>query len=176
MRHAGPPRRPPQNHRSNRNIVELRYAARKMAVDPELERRLASFRRELLAHCYRMTGALGDAEDALQETLLRAWRAHDRFEGRASLRTWLYRIATNACLDLLADRRGRTMPYLERPAGVVEDRAQPDVEPTWLEPFPDALLEDDPELRPDALSHRREAPRLASVPALQRLPARQRAT
>lgn len=135
-----------------------------------MEAELGQYRRELLAHCYRMTGSLGDAEDALQDAMLRAWRARDSFEGRASLRTWLYRIATNACLDLVAERRGRSMPYLERPPG---DPSASDA--AWLEPFPDALIEDDPEHRPDALYTRREATRLAFVTALQRLPARQRA-
>src|ERR1051325_7815940 len=97
-----------------------------MAFAEEIE----PYRGELLAHCYRMTGALSDAEDALQNALVRAWKSFDSFEGRASLRTWLYRIATNACLDLLASRKQRTMP--ER----VEDDEQQKNAPSWLEPFP----------------------------------------
>ena len=124
-------------------------------------------RRELHVHCYRMLAYFDDAEDAVQETYLRAWRGRESFEGGPMLRAWLYRIATNVCLAMLADRRGRTMPYLIAPGD--------DGEPAWLEPFPDAQLEDDPETRPDAVYSRREATRLAFVTALQRLPARQRA-
>ena len=129
----------------------------------DFEQQIAPFRRELLAHCYRMTGSASDADDALQETLVRAWRGLPSFEGRASLRTWLYRIATNACLDLIGERRGRTLPNL---AG------DDDPEPRWLEPFADALIEPD---GPHAIVTRREATRLAFITALQRLPARQRA-
>jgi len=141
----------------------------------EFEQRVAPYRRELLAHCYRMTGALSDAEDALQDALVRAWRGLAGFEGRSSLRSWLYRIATNACLDLIAERRGRALPNLVAPAGAPDAPVVPAPEATWLEPFPDALIEDDPESRPDAIYARREATRLAFVAALQQLPARQRA-
>src|ERR1043165_3592907 len=89
------------------------------------------YRGELLAHCYRMTGALSDAEDALQKALVRAWRSFDSFEGRASLRTWLYKIATNACLDLLASRKARTMPELVENLGEDEKK-----DTAWLGPFP----------------------------------------
>jgi RNA polymerase sigma-70 factor (ECF subfamily) len=141
----------------------------------EFEDRVAPFRRELLAHCYRMTGSLSDAEDALQDSLLRAWRGLSQFEGRSSLRTWLYRVTTNACLDLLAERRGRSLPHLVHLPGASDAAVAQDLEPVWLEPFPDAWLEDDPETRPDAIYARREATRLAFIAALQRLPARQRA-
>jgi RNA polymerase sigma-70 factor (ECF subfamily) len=127
------------------------------------------YRKELLAHCYRMTGSLSDAEDALQDTLVRVWRGLDAFEGRASLRTWLYRVTTNTCLNFVSARRARTLPYTERPAGHPDDKV--DAEPHWLEPFPDTLLDDGP----DATYSRREAVRLAFVVALQALPARQRA-
>lgn len=136
---------------------------------------VAPFRRELLAHCYRMTGSLADAEDALQECMVRSWRGLAQFEGRSSLRTWLYRVATNTCLTLIGDRRARSLPHLELPSGATGD-VPLDHEPRWLEPFPDRLIEDDPDRRPDALYSRREAIRLAFVAALQRLPARQRAT
>src|SRR5207302_6507115 len=122
---------------------------------------LETYRRELLAHCYRMTGSFGDAEDALQDGFVRAWRALPGFEGRASLRTWLYRVVTSACLDLVAAHRARTLPHLERG------------DASYLEPFPDALA--DPDERPDAHYARRESIRLAFVIALQLLPARQRA-
>jgi len=140
--------------------------AQEVDLDRAFVERVAPFRKELLAHCYRMTGALSDAEDALQDALVRAWRHLGGFEGRASLRTWLYRVATHACLDLIAGRRGRTLPHLVE----ADDR-----EPSWLEPFPDAAIEDDPDTRPDAVYARREATRLAFIAALQRLPARQRA-
>jgi len=142
---------------------------------PEFEHQVAPFRRELLAHCYRMTGSLTDAEDALQDSLVRAWRGLASFAGRSSLRTWLYRVTTNTCLDLVADRRGRSLPSLVHPRGAVDDPMPADLEPVWLEPFPDAAIEDDPETRPDAVYERREATRLAFIAALQRLPARQRA-
>lgn len=141
----------------------------------EFEHQVAPFRKELLAHCYRMTGSLSDAEDAMQDSFVRAWRGLASFEGRASLRTWLYRVTTNACLDLVADRRGRSLPELVHPRGAPDDPVPADLEPVWLEPFPDVLLEDDPEARPDAVYERREATRLAFIAALQRLPARQRA-
>jgi RNA polymerase sigma-70 factor (ECF subfamily) len=141
----------------------------------EFDERVAPYRRELLAHCYRMTGALSDAEDALQEALLRAWRGLAGFEGRSSLRSWLYRIATNACLDLIAESRGRSLPNLVAPAGAPDAPVAPAPEATWLEPFPDSLIEDDPETRPDAVYSKREATRLAFVAALQQLSARQRA-
>ena len=121
--------------------------------------------RELLAHCYRMLGSLHDAEDAVQETLLRAWRGLPRFEGRASPRAWLHRIATNVALDMAARRPPRGLP--------------PDPGPpagAWLEPFPDDLLGDDTgRASPEAAYEQREAIELAFVAALQHLPPRQRA-
>jgi RNA polymerase sigma-70 factor (TIGR02960 family) len=124
-------------------------------------------RRELHVHCYRILGSVQDAEDLVQETLLAAWRGHERFEGRASVRTWLYRIATNRCLNALRDR-GRRVPELPAPP---EDMPEPPAptrmrDPIWLEPYPD-----DPEQRHET----REAIGLAFVAALQTLPSRQRA-
>ena len=148
----------------------------RLAPDPSFAEAVAPYRRELLAHCYRMTGSFADAEDALQESLVRAWRGLAGFERRASMRTWLYRVATNTCLTMIGERRARTMPHLMYPAGSRSGDSTGDHEPTWLEPFPDALLEDDPDTRPDALYSRRHAVRLAFIAALQRLPARQRAT
>jgi RNA polymerase sigma-70 factor, ECF subfamily len=140
------------------------------------EAQVAPLRPELLAHCYRMTGARSDAEDALQDALVRAWRAIDGFEARASMRTWLYRVTTNACLDLIADRRARTLPELVGPAaGPGEPPPAPDLEPRWLEPYPDDLL-GEPAHGPDVRYARRESVRLAFVVALHVLPARQRAT
>ena len=127
-------------------------------------------RRELQLHCYRMLGSLQDAEDVVQETLLAAWRGLAGFEERASLRAWLYRIATNRCLNALR-QRGR------RPAVEETMKAPPPtryVEPSWLEPYPDAML---PDLAPgpEARYERREATQLAFVAGLQHLPERQRA-
>jgi RNA polymerase sigma-70 factor (TIGR02960 family) len=129
-------------------------------------------RRELQLHCYRMLGSVQDAEDLVQETLLAAWRGLDRFEGHASLRSWLYRIATNRCLNALRDR-GRRVPELPPPPDGAPEPPKPTRrrEPVWLEPYPDALLEGDPQARYEA----REAIGLAFVTALQRLPPRQRA-
>jgi RNA polymerase sigma-70 factor, ECF subfamily len=137
----------------------------------ELERH----RRELTAHCYRMLGSPFEAEDAVQDTLLRAWRSLERFEGRASLRSWLYRIATNVCLDMLDSKQRRARPM------ELGDARSPDgpigeilAETTWIEPVPDALvISDDGD--PAAVAESREQIRLAFVAALQQLPPRQRA-
>ncbi len=136
------------------------------AGDEDAFRRLVEpLDRQLLAHCYRMLGSLHDAEDAVQETLLRAWRGLPGFEGRASARSWLHRIATNVALDMAARRPPRVLP--------------PDPGPpagAWLEPFPDDLLGDETgRAAPDALYEQREAIELAFVAALQHLPPRQRA-
>jgi RNA polymerase sigma-70 factor (ECF subfamily) len=134
------------------------------------------FRAELLAHCYRMLGSVHDAEDQLQETLIRAWRSYGGFRGESSLRTWLYRIATNACLRALENRARRPLPSGLGAPGV--DAATPlpaDLpEVPWLEPFPDALLRAEPG-DPASVVTSRASTRLALVAALQYLPARQRA-
>src|SRR5579859_8125798 len=133
--------------------------------------------RALRVHCYRMLGSLQDAEDQTQETLLRAWRSLDRFEGRASVRGWLYRIATNACLDEL-ERRGRRLlpPMVGSPALAFVPGGGLIDETPWLEPFPDAWLEvPDTEPGPEARYETRESIELAFVAALQRLGPRQRA-
>jgi RNA polymerase sigma-70 factor (ECF subfamily) len=123
------------------------------------------YRAELQLHCYRLVGSVQDAEDLVQETLLAAWRGLDRFEGRASMRTWLYRIATNRCLNAVRDR-GRRLPELPPPAGGPEPPPPTRLgEPVWLEPYPDLLLEG---------VETREAIGLAFVTALQHLPPRQR--
>ena len=134
------------------------------------ERLVSDYRRELYAHCYRMLGSVADAEDALQEALLRAWRALPRFEGRSSLRSWLYRIATNACLRLIERRPPRVLPIDYGPAADPhDDPAAPLVESVWIEPYPDD------QLPVDAGYEQREAVELAFIAALQHLPARQRA-
>jgi RNA polymerase sigma-70 factor (ECF subfamily) len=130
-------------------------------------------RAELHAHCYRMLGSLEDAEDALQETLLRAWRGLAGFEGRSSSRSWLYRIATNACLDAIA-RLKRVCRSTT--ASSDHDPGEPLVESVWVEPYPDETLGlEDGYAAPEARYEQREAVELAFVAALQHLPARQRA-
>jgi RNA polymerase sigma-70 factor (TIGR02960 family) len=132
------------------------------------------YRRELQLHCYRILGSLQDAEDQLQETLLAAWRGLDGFEGRSSLRAWLYRIATNRCLNALRDRGRRPQE-----ASAMAEPPEPtrSVEPIWLEPYPDVLLEGlaDTTPGPAARYETRESVGLAFVAALQHLPPRQRA-
>jgi RNA polymerase sigma-70 factor (ECF subfamily) len=135
-----------------------------------------SFRPELLAHCYRMLGSVHDAEDQVQETMLRAWRSYTEFEGRASLRTWLYRIATNTCLRALETRGRRPLPSGLRGPGDDPD-APPDATPTdvsWLQPIPDAMFTL-PAADPATTVASRASMRLALIAALQYLPARQRA-
>jgi RNA polymerase sigma-70 factor (ECF subfamily) len=137
------------------------------------------YRRELQLHCYRMLGSFDDAEDLVQETLLRAWRGFDRFEGRASLRTWLYRIATNTCLNALASRTSvrRVLPDSQGPPAEQMPNGEPATEIAWLEPYPDSALEGivDAAPGPDARYEMREAVQLAFVAAIQHLPPRQRA-
>src|SRR5687767_1728094 len=136
---------------------------------------LEAHRTALTGHCYRMLGSAADADDAVQETMVRAWRSLDRFEGRASVRTWLYRIATNVCLDTLSGSARRARPFEEGPASSLEtatleirDRKH------WLEPIPDAraIPADDDPFEQAVL---RQSIRLAFVAALQHLPPRQRA-
>src|SRR5690349_18128074 len=133
------------------------------------------FRRELTAHCYRMTGSIHDAEDLVQETYLRAWRAYAAFEGRSSVRTWLYRIATNVCLTALEGKDRRPLPAgLGTPSSDAADRLVESAEVPWLEPAPDPLVAGDAS-DPATIVAERESIRLAFVAALQHLPARQRA-
>ena len=137
-----------------------------------VEQQLEAYRVELTGYCYRMLGSV-DAEDAVQETFIRAWRAIDRFEGRSALRSWLYSIATNVCLDMLDARKRRARPMDLGPAGapVVENLRTPDQ--LWIEPMPDGLVVPDGD--PAEIVAGRESVRLAFVAALQQLPARQRA-
>ena len=137
---------------------------------------VAAHRRELLAHCYRMLGSVHDAEDALQEALLRAWRGLAGFEGRSSLRSWLYRIATNASLDAVERRPKRVLP-LEFPASDPSaGPGEPLLESVWVEPYPDeAMGMEDGFASPEARYELRESVELAFIAALQHLPANQRA-
>jgi RNA polymerase sigma-70 factor (ECF subfamily) len=149
-----------------------RYLRGGGAVDTEFVRQADPYRRELLAHCYRMLGSVYDAEDLVQETYLRAWRSYDRFEGRSSMRTWLHRIATNACLNALESRGRRPLPIgLGTPSSDPADALIEQREVPWLEPIPDSLVGDDPA----AVVTGRESIRLAVVAAMQFLPPRQRA-
>jgi RNA polymerase sigma-70 factor (TIGR02960 family) len=148
---------------------------RARAGDGEAFRELTDpYRRELQLHCYRILGSVQDAEDLLQETLLAAWRGLDRFQGRASLRAWLYRIATNRCLNALRDRGRR--PQQLAPSVALPEPSRWD-EPVWLEPYPEILLEDLPDQAPgpEARYQAKEATELAFITALQHLPPRQRA-
>src|SRR5262252_8535230 len=133
---------------------------------------LEQHRRTLTGYCYRMLGSPFEAEDAVQDTLLRAWRALDRFEGRSAVRSWLYRIATNVCLDMLGGRERRARPMDLGPSRepVFENlNSLPEV--TWIEPIPDGLVVPEGDPADVAVAH--ETIRLAFVAALQRLPARQ---
>jgi RNA polymerase sigma-70 factor (ECF subfamily) len=137
----------------------------------------APFRAELIAHCYRMLGSVQDAEDLVQETYLRGWRGYQAFEERAALRTWLYRIATTACLRALENRARRVLP-----AGLGDSSIDPGVSldgytgaHVWLEPIPDALMFETPTLTPEGAVTAKQSLRLAVMTALQELPARQRA-
>jgi RNA polymerase sigma-70 factor, ECF subfamily len=136
-----------------------------------------SYRRELQVHCYRMLGSLEDAEDAVQETYLRAWRSRGSFEGRSSFRAWLYRIATNACLDVLKRRKRRVLPT--QVAGPADPRLPPlpTADLPWLQPYPDRLLEPvaPGDAEPDAVLVDKETIELAFMVAIQHLPPRQRA-
>jgi RNA polymerase sigma-70 factor (ECF subfamily) len=143
-----------------------------MLTDEDFDQQTGSYRRELLVHCYRMLGSVHDAEDLVQETLLRAWRARDRYdERRSSIRTWLYAIATNACLTALEGRARRPLPS---GLGAASDDPMTALVPTfdipWLEPFPDNRLTD-----PAAQVIARGSLRLALIAAMQLLPPRQRA-
>jgi RNA polymerase sigma-70 factor, ECF subfamily len=151
-----------------RKLARVSLLAEDFAGDGDADFSAATepYRRELLAHCYRMTGSLHDAEDLVQETLLRAWKAYDRFEGKSSVRTWLHRIATNTCLTALEGRQRRPLP-----TGLGAPSSDPTVElierteVPWLEPLPD----------PSVIVGARESVRLAFVAALQHLSPRQRA-
>jgi RNA polymerase sigma-70 factor, ECF subfamily len=130
-------------------------------------------RAELQVHAYRMLGSLEDAQDAVQDALLRAWRSRETYDGRSTFRAWLYRITTNACLRILERRPRRLVPYEVGPAADVGARPQPPSDLPWLQPYPDRLIDESPE--PDAAVVTRETIELAFLAAIQHLPPRQRA-
>lgn len=135
------------------------------------------YRHELEVHCYRMLGSAEDAEDVVQETLLRAWRRRETYQGRSTVRAWLYGIATNACLDVLDGRSRRLLPPALTPPADPQATPLPASEVGWLEPYPDVLLDqaEDPGARPDEVAVARETIELAFLVAIQHLPPRQRA-
>jgi RNA polymerase sigma-70 factor, ECF subfamily len=146
------------------------------STDPStITEQLEGYRRELTAYCYRMLGSAFEAEDAVQDTFVKAWQAADKFEGRSTLRSWLYRIATNVCLDMLSSRQRRARPMDLGPARPASTPLpEPLVESTWIEPVPDVMvvpLGGDPAVAVET----RESVRLAFMAALQHLPPRQRA-
>src|ERR671916_704566 len=162
---------------SQSDVAEAELRRAKAGDDESFHRLVAPLRRELQAHCYRMMGSLHDAEDALQDALLRAWGGLPRFEGRSSPGSWLYRIATNACLDAIARRPKRVLPIDYGPPSAPGDHpGGPLDDSVWIEPYPDAHLGlEDGYASPDARYEQREAVELAFIAALQHLPARQRA-
>ena len=158
----------------NEQIEQLALAR---AGDPAaFEKLVEPYRREILAHCYRILGSFEDAEDRSQEILIRVWKHLDSFEGRSSLRTWLYKVATNACLDALDSRRVRGLSKELYPRGdPTRDLPPPSKEVIWVEPFPDEYIDGQPNIYPEARYEVRESITLAFVAALQKLPGRQRA-
>jgi RNA polymerase sigma-70 factor (ECF subfamily) len=164
---------PPTPAASDRDLLEAARAGDEGAYRHLVERH----RKDLHAHCYRMLGSLHDAEDALQDALLRAWQGLARFEGRSSLRTWLYTIATNTCLNAIARRPARALPIDYGPAADPHDPAADALgEATWIEPYPDGQLGLGSGLSaPEARYERRESVELAFVAALQHLAPRPRA-
>src|SRR4051812_5630132 len=131
---------------SDEELIELARNGDESAYQELVE----AHRRELHAHCYRMLGSVQDAEDALQDALLRAWRGLPGFQGRSSPRTWLYKIATNTCLDAIARRPKRVLPFEHGPASAgLDGPGEPITESVWIEPYPDELLDlqDSPEAR-----------------------------
>ena len=159
--------------RPDLRVVVMLERSRAMRDGGDFADQTERFRRELLAHCYRLLGSVDDAEDMVQETYLRAWRSYGGFEGRSSVRTWLYQIATNTCLTAMQHRARRPLPSgLAHPGN--EPSTSTRAELTWLQPIPDALVT--PESGdPAVVAVSRESLRLALIASLQHLPSRQRA-
>ena len=167
----------PRTARPPDPAIAARLAAARRGNQDEFSGLIEPYRRELQVHCYRLLGSVHEAEDLVQETLLRAWRRLDTYEGRASFRAWLYKIATNACLDVLASRKRarRVLPPATHPAADPNAAVMaPIMEPIWLEPFPDEWLVE-AALNPETRYAAHESVSLAFLAALQLLPPRQRA-
>lgn len=158
-------------------VDEITHLNAARAGDQEAFAQLVEpYRKQLLVHCYRILGSFEDAEDMLQETLVRVWKRLDSFEGRSSLRAWLYKIATNTSLDGLDSRRVRGLPRELYPRGdPTQPMPAPSQEVTWVEPLPDEWIDGQPDIYPEARYEVRESITLAFVAALQKLPGRQRA-
>jgi RNA polymerase sigma-70 factor (ECF subfamily) len=157
-------------------LNEITYLNAARAGDQEAFAQLVDpYRKQLLVHCYRILGSFEDAEDMLQETLVRVWKRLDSFEGRSSLRAWLYKIATNASLDALDSRRVRGLPKELYPRGDPTQPLPAPVQANWVEPLPDEWIDGQPDIYPEARYEVRESITLAFVAALQKLPGRQRA-
>jgi len=171
--------RPPENKYTLDPGESRRLAAARRGDSQEFSKLAEPYRRELQVHCYRILGSSHDAEDMVQETMLRAWKRLGTYEGRASFRAWLYKIATNVCLDTLDKRRRRAKRLLPNnlfsPADPQNPVESPMTEILWLEPLPDEWLADSSAVNPEARYSRRESISLAFLTALQILPARQRA-
>ena len=151
-------------------------AAARAGNQEAFEKLVEPYRREILVQCYRILGSFEDAEDISQEVFVRVWKHLDSFEGRSSLRSWLYKIATNACLDALDDRRVRGLSRELYPRGdPTRELPQPAKDAIWVEPFPDEYIDGQPNIYPEARYEVRESITLAFVAALQKLPGRQRA-
>lgn len=161
----------------NLNMDEVAcYDAARAGSQEAFAQLVEPYRRQLLAHCYRILGSFEDAEDMLQETLVRAWKRLDTFEGRSSLRAWLYKIATNASLDALDSRRVRGLPKeLYARGDPTQPLPPPAQEINWVEPIPDEWIDGQPDIYPEARYEIRESITLAFIAALQKLPGRQRA-
>jgi len=166
----------PQNH-SSQSEQAVRLQAARHGDTQQFGELTEPYRRELQVHCYRILGSLHEAEDMVQETMLKAWKRLDTYEGRASFRAWLYKIATNTCLDFLDQRKSRRLLPLEvHPASDPNTSILPPaVETTWLEPFPDEWLRDTSGVNPEARYTDSESISLSFMTALQYLPPRQRA-
>ena len=157
-------------------LDETTYLTAARAGDQEAFAQLIEpYRKQILVHCYRILGSFEDAEDMLQETLVRVWKHLDSFEGRSSLRAWLYKIATNASLDALDSRRARGLPKeLYARGNPFQPLPPPSQEVNWVEPLPDEWIDGQPDIYPEARYEVRESITLAFIAALQKLPGRQR--
>src|SRR5512133_480952 len=157
------------------NDITADLEAARRGNQQAFEQIIEPYRRELFVNCYRILGSFEDAEDMLQETLLRAWKRLDSFEGRSSLRAWLYKIATNASLDALDSRRVRGLPKELYARGDPTQPLPAPIQANWVEPLPDEWIDDQPQIYPEARYEVRESITLAFIAALQTLPGRQRA-